>query len=231
MKKVALLQSNYIPWKGYFDLIAMVDEFIIYDDVQYTHSDWRNRNRIKTPNGSIWLTVPVYHDGKKPLRIRDTKVTDHKWRKKHWRSIEQSYAKARHFAESREIFEPLYLEDRSEYLSEINYLFIRAVCGLLGIRTRITWSSDYELSGGKTERIVSICRQAGATQYISGPQARNYIDPAQFADAGIELAYINYSGYPEYSQLHGEFEHGVSVLDLLFNMGHESARYMKYASG
>lgn len=230
MKKIALLQSNYIPWKGYFDLIGLVDEFILFDQAQFTHSDWRNRNRIKTSQGLRWLSIPVFHDGKNPKKIRDTRVVDQRWRKKHWRSITQSYGKSPHFNDYRAIFEKLYLDDHSESLSEINYQFIRAICGILKIETPISWSADYEITAGKTERILSICRQAKATDYVTGPAAKNYLDASLFEKAGIALSYIDYSGYREYSQPHGAFEHGVSIIDLLFNTGPHAPDYMKNAS-
>lgn len=227
MKKVAIVQSNYIPWKGYFDLINMVDEFILYDDMQYTRRDWRNRNYIKTPKGLEWLTIPVEVKGKYFQKIRDTRVSEPGWAESHWKTLLHNYAKARHFAQYRPLFEELYLRCDEEHLSRINLRFIEAVCRLLGIRTRITWSMDYELVEGKTERLVGLCKSAGAQHYVSGPSARDYMDESLFAREGIGVSYIDYSGYPEYTQLHGAFEHTVTVLDLLFNEGPDAPRFMK----
>ncbi len=228
IKKVAILQSNYIPWKGYFDLINMVDEFILYDDMKYTKNDWRNRNIIKTPHGLQWLTIPVYFKGKSSQKIKEAKISNRLWWKKHWKSIAQNYAKAEFFEKYREVFEGLYQEcEAEEYLSRVNYRFLKAICAMLGITTDITWSMDYDLVDGKTERLVGLCRDAGATHYISGPAARDYIDEDLFREAGIELSYIDYSGYPEYRQLFGEFIHKVSIIDLILNEGPGAPKFMK----
>jgi hypothetical protein len=218
-KRVAILQSAYIPWKGYFDLIRRVDEFILYDDAQYTKRDWRNRNRIKTPNGPLWLTIPVDVKGRFLQAIKDTSVSDPAWRERHWRSIQASYARAPFFQTYKPMLEDLYAGCTSDSLSEINCRFIKALCALLSIETPLTWSMDYVLPEGSTERLVALCRQAGATEYLSGPAARAYINPALFEEAGIALTYIDYSGYSEYSQLHPPFDHHVSVIDLLVHTG------------
>ena len=226
-KKVAIVQSNYIPWKGYFDLINMVDEFILYDDMQYTKRDWRNRNYIKTPRGLEWLTIPVDVSGKYFQKIRETRVSEPGWAKSHWGSIVQNYKTAPHFATYRERFEDLYQGSSEDMLSRINFRFIEAVCEILGIRTKLSWSMDYELVDGKTERLVGLCKSAGATHYLSGPSARDYMDESLFEKEGIAVSYMDYSGYPPYPQLHGEFQHTVTVLDLLFNTGPDASRYMK----
>jgi hypothetical protein len=218
-KKIAIVQSSYIPWKGYFDLIHAVDEFILFDDVQYTRRDWRNRNVIKTKDGPTWLTVPVKASGNYLAPIKAIEIDDPRWREKHWRTIASSYARAAAFKQYEARFEALYLGSSETRLSLVNRSLIDAVCDALGIATRITWSMDYEVIEGKTERIVSLCRQAGGDFYLSGPSARGYLDPAQFEAAGIELAFFDYSGYPEYPQLFPPFQHEVSVLDLLFNEG------------
>ena len=160
MKKVAILQSNYIPWKGYFDIINKVDEFILYDDMQYTRRDWRNRNKIVTPNGLLWLSIPVESKGKFFQKINETKVANHDWIDKHWRSIKANYTKAPYFKVYEEMFHDLYESCREyEYLSEINYAFIHLICKILGIHTKISWSSDYPLVDGKTERLVGLVKQ------------------------------------------------------------------------
>ncbi|MCG3173136.1 MAG: hypothetical protein GMKNLPBB_01314 [Myxococcota bacterium] len=227
MKKVAIVQSNYIPWKGYFDLIAAADEFILYDDMQYTRRDWRNRNQIKTPQGVQWLTVPVLVKGKYHQKIRDTEIDGTGWAEAHWRSLEMNYKRAPHFPEIAAWVEPLYRESHT-LLTRLNRRFIEAICQYLGIRTRITNSWDYTLSEGKTERLADLCRQAGGDEYISGPSARDYIDERVFAERGLRLTWFDYDGYPEYPQLWGEFVHGVSILDLLFNCGPDAYRYMRH---
>ena len=227
MKKVAIVQSNYIPWKGYFDLINSVDEFILFDDVQYTRRDWRNRNLIKTPRGLEWLTVPVAVKGHYHQKICDTQVSEPDWGAGHWASLVHNYARAPHFERYRAAFEALYHRPERS-LSALNHSLISAICGILGIATRISWSMDYRpLKEGKTERLLDLCKRAGAAEYLSGPAARDYLDGAQFEAAGVRLRFFDYAGYPEYPQRFGKFEHGVTVLDLLFNTGPDAPRYMK----
>ena len=231
MKKVAIVQSNYIPWKGYFDLINLVDEFVLFDDMQYTRRDWRNRNLIKTRDGTKWLTIPVAVKGNYFQKIKDTRVSDPGWARRHWESIVHNYSKAKHFSLYRELFEDLYLGSQESFLSQINYAFLSAICKILGVETRVSWSDDYNsVEGsveGKTERLVRICKQAGATTYISGPASRDYIDETLFSDANISLEYMDYSSYPEYRQLFPPFEHRVSIIDLIFNEGPDASKYMK----
>lgn len=224
--RLAIVQSSYVPWKGYFDLIHSVDEFVLFDDVQFTRRDWRNRNRIKTPRGPAWLTIPVNTRGKYLDPIKDITVSEPSWGVQHWKTVQANYARARCFRRYADVFERLYLGCRDPHLSAINYTWIQAICEILGIGTRLSWSMDYELVTGKTERLVGICRQAGATSYVSGPSARSYIEPEQFLAANVELSYFDYSGYPEYSQLFPPFDHHVSILDLIFNQGPDAARYM-----
>lgn len=227
-KKIAILQSNYIPWKGYFDLIAYVDEFILYDEVQYTRRDWRNRNKIKTPDGVRWLTVPVVVKGKYLQKISETEINGQEWSVTHWRSLYQNYARALYFNEVASWLEPLYFGEEHSYLASLNRKIIQSVCNYLGIRTRITTSSEYSLCEGRSERLLSLCMQAGGDEYVSGPAARSYIDEGTFADSGVKLKWFNYENYPKYPQLWGEFVHEVSILDLLFNCGRDGIRYMNH---
>jgi WbqC-like protein family len=229
MKKIAIVQSNYIPWKGYFDLIALVDEFVLFDDMQYTRRDWRNRNQIKTPQGVQWLTVPVVVKGKYTQKIKETEIDGVDWAALHWKAFEQNYRRAPYFDEISNWLAPLYrTSDLPVNLSVLNRQLIEAVCAYLGIQTRITNSSDYALSEGKTERLADLCVQAGADEYISGPAARDYVDESVFAARGVGLRWFDYAGYREYPQLWGEFTHGVTVLDLLFNCGKEAPAFMRY---
>ncbi len=228
MKKVAIVQSNYIPWKGYFDMIAAVDEFILYDDMQYTRRDWRNRNQIKTPQGLQWLTVPVRVKGKYHQKIRETEIEGTAWAEDHWKALAQNYSRAPHFKEIAEWLEPLYRGALPLTLSELNRLFIGSICDYLEIRTTISNSWDYQLVDGKTERLADLCAQAGGTEYISGPAAKDYIDETIFRERDITLTWFDYAGYPEYPQLWGEFTHGVTILDMLFNCGRLSSSHMRY---
>lgn len=226
MKKIAILQSNYIPWKGYFDLINMVDEFIFYDEVQYTKNDWRNRNKIKTPQGIQWLTIPVRQENLEQ-KIKDTKITDKKWNIKHWRSISQKYSKSKYFKDYKDIFENLYLTCDEEYLSQINYKFITTINEILGIKTKLRWSSEFELVDGQTQKLLGICKDCNADVYISGPAAKNYFDEELAQKENIQVEWMDYSGYKEYEQLFEPFEHGVSILDLIFNEGPRAREFMK----
>jgi len=227
-KKIAIVQSNYIPWKGYFDMIAAVDEFIIYDDMQYTRRDWRNRNQIKTAQGVQWLTIPVKVKGKYYQPIRETEIDDPKWAQYHWRALLQNYHNAPRFIEIADWLEPLYLGEQPAHLSQINRRFIEAICVYLGVKTTVSNSWDYPLTEGKTVRLVDLCVSAGGDEYISGPAAKDYIDEVAFSERGIKLTWFDYSGYPAYPQLWGDFTHGVSILDLLFNCGKDAHRHMRF---
>lgn len=230
-KKVAIVQSNYLPWKGYFDLINSVDEFILYDDMQYTRRDWRNRNKIKTKNGIKWLTIPVQVKGKYYQKIKETQISDLQWNHKHWQTVRQNYLKAKYFSQYQEVFEYLYMSCTYRWLSEINYHFLKGICQILGIGTQITWSMDYKLIEGKTERLVDLCKCSAATEYISGTSAKTYIAQELFRKEGIKLTYIDYSEYPKYNQLFPPFEHKVSIIDLIFNEGKNATKFMKSFCG
>lgn len=234
-KKIAIVQSNYIPWKGYFDLINMVDELVLYDHVQFTRQDWRNRNIIKTTNGPLWLTIPVEMKGRLDKRICDIQTNERNWNVRHWKTISHNYARSACFKEFRGVFEDFYNRATNPLLSRINYHFVEAICNLFGIKTKLSWSTDYhityentgDVSAAKTHRLIEICKQAEAKEYLSGPAAKAYINPDLFADAGITLTYMDYSGYPEYKQLFPPFAHSVSILDLIFNEGINAPKFMK----
>jgi hypothetical protein len=229
MKRVAIVQSNYIPWKGYFDLIAHVDEFILLDDVQYTNRDWRNRNRIKTATGPIWLSIPIRHGSRSQL-INEATATDQSWRIKHWRALTHAYRRAPYFDEYAMVLEKMYRECPGDRLSEINGHFLEGICSLLGVQANLRQSTNYGATGSKTERLIDLCRKSGATQYVSGPAARAYLDETLFQNAGIEVQWFDYSGYREYPQLHPPFDHHMSVLDLIFSTGPNAKRYLKIAT-
>lgn len=225
MTTVAVLQSNYLPWKGYFDLIHDADLFIFHDDLQYTKNDWRNRNRIKTPQGSQWLSIPVGTDQNR--LICEVVINDPSWQAKHWKRIRECYARCPYFSTYQPFFEEVYCGRQWTSLSDLNQHLIRLISReFLQIRTELRDSREYAISGRKLDRLIDQVLKAGGTKYISGPAAKAYIDPARFADAGIELAWKDYAGYPDYSQLHPPFEHGVSILDLLFNVGPDAPWYI-----
>jgi WbqC-like protein family len=225
-KRLAVVQSSYIPWKGYFDLIRAVDEFVLLDDVQFSTNDWRNRNRIKTPRGAAWLTIPVMTSGRFAQRIQDTMVADKRWARKHWQALRTYYSRTPFFAEYTGLLEPLF-DPGEDRLSAINYRFIMALCNLLGITTPVTWSTQYDAPSDRNLRLIAICQQTGATEYLSGPAARAYMDVDAFRRAGIAVRFADYDGYPEYPQPYPPFDHYVSALDLLFCTGPDATRYMK----
>jgi hypothetical protein len=224
-RTVAVIQSSYIPWKGYFDIVHDADLFIFYDDAQYTKNDWRNRNRIKTSQGPAWLTIPVRaHLGE---TIREVQLTGSQWAQKHWKTLCQYYSRAPHFARYREFFESIYLGSRWDSLSRLNqHLITRISRELLGIATQFGDSCDYPAGGKRLERLIEVLRLAGAGVYVSGPSARDYIDAGAFLSAGIDLVYKSYEGYPAYPQFHPPFEHNVSILDLLFHAGPDAPHYI-----
>ena len=227
-KTVAIIQSSYIPWKGHFDIISQADEFILYDDAQYTKRDWRNRNRIKTAHGPLWLTIPVKVKGRYCQRICDVEIAEHGWSTAHWSSIRHHYARAAYFGEYGEWLQSLYEEANQRRLSLVNVHFIAAICRLLGIQTQLTWSMDYGArDSDPTARLVELCEKARADIYLSGPQAQAYLNENVFAEAGIEVRYMDYAGYPEYEQLFPPFEHHVSIIDLILNTGSDATKFMK----
>lgn len=224
-RRVAILQSNYIPWKGYFDLIHDVDLFVFYDDVQFTRRDWRMRNRIKTAQGTPWLSIPAGHDTDR--LICDVALYDSHWQTKHWRTLLMNYGACPHFARYRAYFEQVYLGTVWQNLSELNQSLIRHIAHeFLGIQSEFADSRSFPATGRKQERLLSLLGQTGATDYLSGPAAQDYIVPQQFSDLGIALHWKDYRGYPEYLQRFPPFEHGVTILDLLFNVGPEAPAYI-----
>lgn len=222
--KAAIVQPNYLPWKGYFDLIHDVDVFVFLDDVQYTHRDWRNRNKVKTPGGAKWISVPVL--GGTSQKICEARIDNSQnWREKHKSTIHHSYASAPYYKSYKsEIFD---IFSRSfETISELNVYSTTKIARMLGIETRFLNSRDLDSHGTKDDKLISICQLVGADSYISGPVGLNYIDNSTFLNARIALAYKDYSGYPEYPQLWKGFDHNVSIIDLIFNCGEKSPYYI-----
>lgn len=226
-KKVAILQSNYIPWKGYFDIINMADTLVIYDDVQYTRRDWRNRNLIKTAEGLSWLTIPVQVKGHYHQKISDMNVADNWWFEKHWKAIYLNYSRSAYFKKYCPVIESLYFNSPKENLSEINIYFLISILQILNIHTEIINSANLGVFGEKTERLVGICKKLGAEIYLSGPSAGNYLQMDAFTRENISVEWMDYSGYPEYTQLFPPFVHEVSILDLIFNEGPNVIKFMK----
>jgi len=223
---VATIQSSYIPWKGYFDQINMADVFVFYDDVQYTKQDWRSRNRIKTAQGLQWLTVPCGEDLSR--LICDVRIESAHWQRKHWKSISQNYRKARYFERYRDYFAPLYLEREWRGLSELNQTFTKMIAReILGMSTEFRDSREFALSSTsrREERLLELLRKLGADRLVIGPSARAYLE-GQEHGGNLEIVYMDYAGYPEYSQLYPPFEHQVSIVDLIMNEGPDAPKYM-----
>lgn len=221
-----ITQSNYIPWKGYFDNIASSDVFIIYDDMQYTKRDWRNRNLIKTPNGAKWLSIPVEVKGKYLQKINETKVSDLNWNVNHLKTLSENYSKAPYFNAEKLWLEDLYVNCNSRWLTEINTYFIHAICRKLDVNVEIRDSRDFELKGDKTEKLVNVCKDLGAKRYLTGPAAKAYMDEQIFENSQIEIVYSDYSNYQEYDQIFPPFNHYVTIFDLIFHCGSNSKDYL-----
>lgn len=229
-KRVAIVQSNYLPWKGYFDLIASVDEFVIFDDFQYTRRSWRNRNRIKTPQGPAWLTVPVNAAPQRSTKISDVRIASRTWTQQHLKTLRMAYSRAPFFPEIMFMVEEEFHNLQSDLLSDVNVSLIRRICSYLGIPTTISTHRDYSAVEHRQLRLRDICLRAGASVYVSGPAAKSYLDESVMRAAGVEVEWFDYLGYPEYPQLWGPFIHEVSILDLLFSQGRNSASYLKFGS-
>jgi hypothetical protein len=226
-RRVAILQSCYVPWKGYFDIIGSVDVFIVYDDVQYAKAHWHNRNQILTSSGPRWMTIPVLTRGDRFQPIDEVKVSQ-PFAEKHWRSLEHNYGRAAHWGAHRDWLRDLY--DRAGAmtgLSEINLMFMRAISRQLGFETEFILSRELGVGGGQTERLIKLCHAVGGTSYLSGPSAAAYIEAAQFEAAGVALEWMRYDGYRPYNQLFAPFTHAVSILDLMLNEGPAARSYMK----
>lgn len=224
--RIAIIQSCYIPWRGFFDLIGRCDCYVVFDQAQYVKRHWHNRNRIKTATAVEWLTIPVITKSRYEQPIDEVEI-EKPWAEKHWRAIELAYRRAPSFERVAPTVRQWYERAAKERrLTDINALFLREVASVLGLRTRILRDTEFPAEGAKTARLLGIARAAGADRYLSGPSAKSYLDEAAFAAAGITVEWMSYEGYPEYPQLHGAFEPAVSVLDLLFNVGPDAPSYI-----
>jgi hypothetical protein len=222
-KTIVILQSNYIPWKGYFDLIRQSDEFIFYDEVQYTVRDWRNRNRIKTAEGLKWLTIPVGQNIRR--KILEVEMTDQEWKRKHRNILRQHYKHAPYLKEAEELFEILYSNSIGN-LSEYNQFTIKAISEWLGIEAVFSDSRLYKPEGDKISRLTDILQKTGAQTLLCGPNVMNYLKQEDLEKTGHSLKIIDYSGYPEYEQLYPPFSHNVSVVDLIVHTGKKALNYL-----
>jgi len=225
--RVAILQPTYLPWMGYYGIIDVADTFVFYDDVQFSVQSWQQRNKIKTAQGWMWLTVPIVREF--GLRINDTRINNStNWNKKHWESIRQNYSKAPFFEQFVPIFQEVY-EDEWEYLASLNITLIKKIAEILGLKTKFILSSELNVEGIKMERLLNMLKKIGASEYISGPGAKDYIEVNSFRENDIKLYWYEYE-HPVYLQKRGEFMPYLSVIDLLFNTGDEAIRYIREGS-
>lgn len=218
---VSIMQPGYIPWLGFFELMRRVDVFVIYNDVDYDSGSWRNRNRIRTQQGSCWLTVPVQSRGKHGQKIMEVAIDNrHSWAEKHCKSLHHNYRKAPYFDRIMPFFDQVYAQEW-DLLHALDMRIIMFFKDLFGISTRLIFASDLHGQGQKTERLVSLCRELHTTTYISANGARDYLQTEQFDQAGIKVEFQNYE-HPTYPQQYDGFVSHLSVVDLAFNCGERS---------
>jgi WbqC-like protein len=210
MKRIAIVQSSYIPWRGYFELMEKVDEFILLDDVQFTRRDWRNRNKIRTKRGDQWLTIPLKQSGNYQARIDEMRVSDPLWMHQHFQALRAAYGGSRNWKRYEDALYFAYL-DAPDDLSGINRRFIDLACEWLGIGTKITRSSDYDHQGSKSDNLVSLCKSSSATRYLTGQKARGYLDEPLFNQNGIAVDWMEYSDWPRLTFLHGLLTNGAGI--------------------
>ncbi len=224
--RVTILQPSYLPWLGFFEQMYRSDQFVLYDDVQFTRRDWRNRNRIRVLEGSVWLTVPVIQKNKFEQSLLETKIDNStSWKRKHLETIRCHYSKTPFF----DLYFPWcekVFNSEWDFLLDLSMETIQYLKEQLKINTPLLRSSELDESGNKNDRLISICKQLGATQYLSGESAKNYISEKDFSDQGIELEYQKYQ-HPEYPQRYEGFVPFLSTIDLLFNCGDKSMEFLK----
>ncbi len=227
MTTLGIVQSSYIPWKGYFDLIRRSEIFVLYDCVQYTARDWRNRNLIKTGEGLSWLTIPMKH-APRDARISDMRAAEMDWPGQHWKTIQNFYANAPHFDAYATPIRALFESCTSDNLSDINLHFLSGLCAILNITTPLNSLREPLGNGDRTDNLIAVCEHYNATNYLSGPSAKAYMQPEKFVDANIELQWMDYT-YPKYRQCFPGFESGVTILDLIFNTGPDAEKHVKHS--
>jgi len=216
-----VLQPGYLPWLGFFEQMRRADVFVYYDDVPYDTHGWRNRNRIKTAQGPRWLTVPVRHHGLGRPRILDVEIDNRTpWARKHVESLRQAYARAAHVSDGLPALQAV-LERPWQRLVDLDIALAGVLASAFGITTRVVRSSSLDLNGERSERLVRICQQLGATTYFSGAAARSYLDVPLFERHSIEVEWQQFV-HPSYPQQHGDFVSHLSAVDLLLNCGPHS---------
>jgi hypothetical protein len=221
---VVILQPFYLPYAGVFELVRMADVFVFYDDVKVSRQNWQSRNQIKTAQGTQWLVVPLL--GSNEATVRDAALNDNEpWRRKHRTAIEQAYGKAPHRALLLDALVPAWAEPWAN-LADLNISTFTKLSELMGVEAQFVRSSELEVGGTASQRVLDICARLDATRYISGPAARSYLDEAAFDRAGVELCYHRFE-HPRYRQLHGEFVPNLSVVDLIANEGPDAGAIVR----
>lgn len=224
MVTVAIHQPQYIPWLGYFDKMDCADVFVYLDNVQYIKNEFKNRNRIKSARGSIWLTVPVNY--RFPEEIMEVTISQReRWQHKHWQSLISNYQKAPYFNNYREVFSNIF--DRPwTHLSKLSIYMTEKLKDLLGINTKTEIASLMNVPGEPTDRLIAICKNFHATRYLAGADSQKYMDFDCFRKAGIKVIVQEFH-HPKYKQLFGDFVPYLSVVDLLMNHGEDSLNILR----
>ncbi len=222
---VAGHQPNYLPYCGFFHKLALCDVFAIVDTPQFVKRGpfgWQHRNKIRTKDGWMWLTVPVLTKGKYHQRICDTEINNNiDWRRKHWRSICLNYKSAPYFAGHSDFFEALYRKNWTS-LADLNTEIILYMAKALKISTKIVKCSELDIDGRGSDLLINICRKLGAAEYLSGIHGRDYIDMDAINRSGIKVVFQDFK-HPVYGQGYGDFIPNLSAIDLLFRRGDEAA--------
>ncbi len=221
MTTLAVLQPSYLPWLGFFDQVRRSDHFVFYDDVQFDKHGWRNRNRVKSSGGAVWLTVPVRAHGRMGQRINEVEIADGvPWTRKHLQTIEQLYAQSPHRAAYLPELSEL-LQRKWERLADLDIELSRLMCHWFGLSRTMHRASELDIHGDRNTRLLALCKYFGADTYLSGDAAKDYLDVELFEENDVRVVWQSFK-HPEYPQLHGDFIPYLSALDLLLNVGDDS---------
>ena len=214
-------QPVYLPWLGLFHKISLAETFVYFDQVQYLPKDWMNRNKIRTKDGSIWLTVPVLRKGYRDLKTSEIEINNStNWQKKHLRSISLNYKKSPYFENYIPFFEDVYSR-KWEFLGDLNEYMLKWFLDELGIKVNFLNAKNFKFEGEKSSLILNMCKKLDASTYIFGTLGKDYANVHEFEKNNIKLIFQDYN-HPKYSQLYSEFVSHLSVIDLLFNHGPKS---------
>lgn len=218
-------QPAYLPWLGYFHKIAISDIFVSLDNVQFEKNSFSNRNKIKTANGSAWLSVPIKMVGHMGKTIKEMEIDNHlNWTEKHWKSIYLNYKKAPYFNLYCDFLEDAYKRQWNDLCGLTEYL-TKYFLEELGIKTKISKQSDLKNKGKKQELIVELCKELNADTFVFGKLGENYVDTSYFTQNNINVYFQDYI-HPVYNQIWDGFTNNLSIIDLLFNIAKNEALEM-----